>query len=451
MIFYSIIRKSQLEDALRLDAEYYQPYYLDLERKIKNKKWDYLENLVVFNRRGIQPEYSKEPTNYRVVISQNILEDFLDVENSPFVTKDFFKTTQVQKVKIQPFDILIYTTGANIGRTNIFYPKNVKAVASNHVNILRANSKRINQLYFGLFLQSKIGRDWTNRWASGSGQEEIYPQDFEKFPVLIPDNETQDYFAGILIKCFDLIGKSNQIYSQAENLLLEELGFKDFKPKDNLSYIVNLSEVKSVHRVDAEYFQSKYNELVKRIRNKNAKLLDSLVSIRKGVEVGDEEYQKTGKLFIRVSNLSKQGLINKDQKYIGDELYQRLKENFEPKAGEILLTKDATPGIAYVLKEPIEGIVAGGILRLKLKSEIEPEYLTLVINSIVGQWQVKRDTGGSVISHWRPDQIKHCLIPVLPKPTQQKIADLVRKSHQARREAKQLLEQAKSKVDNLLK
>ena len=33
MISYSIIQKSQLEGARRLDAEYYQPEYLDLEKK----------------------------------------------------------------------------------------------------------------------------------------------------------------------------------------------------------------------------------------------------------------------------------------------------------------------------------------------------------------------------------------------------------------------------------
>ena len=182
MITSSIIQKSQLEGALRLDAEYYDPYYFDLEKKIKSKKWDYLGNLIVFNRRGIQPKYSDEPTKYRAVVSQNILEDFLDVDNLPFIDEEFFNSKQAQAVKIRPFDILIYTTGANIGRTNIFYPKTIEAIASNHVNILRANPSKINQIYLGIFLQSKIGRDWTDRWASGSDQEEIYPEDFEKFP-----------------------------------------------------------------------------------------------------------------------------------------------------------------------------------------------------------------------------------------------------------------------------
>ena len=61
-----------------------------------------------------------------------------------------------------------------------------------------------------------------------------------------------------------------------------------------------------------------------------------------------------------------------------------------------------------------------------------------------------RDTGGSVIIHWRPEQIKNCLIPILPDSIQQRIADLVQRSHSARKEAKQLLKEAKRKVEEMI-
>ena len=37
------------------------------------------------------------------------------------------------------------------------------------------------------------------------------------------------------------------------------------------------------------------------------------------------------------------------------------------------------------MEEPVEGIIAGGIIRLKLKEDIEGEYLALCINSIIGK------------------------------------------------------------------
>ncbi len=106
---------------------------------------------------------------------------------------------------------------------------------------------------------------------------------------------------------------------------------------------------------------------------------------------------------------------------------------------------------------PAGGIISGGILRLKLNSsasseqeEVEDEYLALCLNSVIGQMQAERDAGGSVIMHWKPEQIKNVLIPILPQKTQQKIAGLVRQSHEARRKAKELLEEAKRKVEEMI-
>jgi len=178
--------------------------------------------------------------------------------------------------------------------------------------------------------------------------------------------------------------------------------------------------------------------------------LGDLASVTKGIEPGSEKYQEEGKPFIRVSNLSKFGINDNNQKYLAADFYQELKINYQPKMGEILLSKDATPGIAYVVKEPIEGIIAGGILRLKVKEELEPEYLSLIINSSIGQYQMKRDTGGSVIVHWRPEQIKDLCIPIIEKSNQQEITSLVKRSHSTRKKAKELLEEAKRKVEKMI-
>jgi len=72
------------------------------------------------------------------------------------------------------------------------------------------------------------------------------------------------------------------------------------------------------------------------------------------------------------------------------------------------------------------------------------------INLVVGQLQVERDAGGSIIAHWKPDQIKAMQIPILPEKMQEKIAELVRESHDARAKAKHLLEDAKRKVEELI-
>jgi hypothetical protein len=61
--------------------------------------------------------------------------------------------------------------------------------------------------------------------------------------------------------------------------------------------------------------------------------------------------------------------------------------------------------------------------------------------------QIERDAGGSVIAHWKPEQIKELKASILSKTIQIKIADLVHKSHRACQKAKALLEKAKREVE----
>ncbi|MDR3559124.1 MAG: hypothetical protein P4L58_01840, partial [Candidatus Pacebacteria bacterium] len=58
--------------------------------------------------------------------------------------------------------------------------------------------------------------------------------------------------------------------------------------------------------------------------------------------------------------------------------------------------------------------------------------------------------GGSVIAHWKPQQIKNVLIPILPKEIQKKITELVIQSYEARKKSKELLEEAKRKVEEFI-
>jgi restriction endonuclease S subunit len=175
--------------------------------------------------------------------------------------------------------------------------------------------------------------------------------------------------------------------------------------------------------------------------------LGNLVKIKKNIEPGSEAYQESGVPFVRVSNISKFELSDNNQQFISEELYTELKK-YQPKSGDILLSKDATPGIAFHLNvEPRKMVVSGGILSLKIENkQLLPEYLTLVLNSVIVQKQIDRDAGGSIINHWRPDQVKATLIPLLKDDKQKEIKALIEKSFNDRKLSKSLLEIAKQGV-----
>ncbi len=444
MITYSIIQKSQLEGGLRMDAEYYQQEYLNTFEKLKifqTKSIGEISKVVygttpsggVFEKRGIPFIRSQ---NFSLL---SIVDDFV------FCSEDFHK--QNKKSKVVSGDILFAAVGATIGQVAVIQENIKEANINQNIAAVKIKDEKFNPYFVGLFFASYFGQLQIERLVTGNAQFYINSEQIRNFVVPILNKKFQDEIAEIIQNVQKELENSKVLYSQAEDLLLDGLELKDFKVESDLSYIVNLSEIKSTHRADAEYFQPKYDKLISKIKNQNAKMLGDLTSMKKGIEPGGDVYQDGGKLFIRVSSVSKQGLIDKDQKYLSNELYQNLKNNFEPEIGEILLTKDATPGIAYVLKEKVEGVVSSGIMRLKLKEDVESEYLSLCINSVIGKMQIERDSGGSIIEHWKPEQIKNLQIPILSKSVQQKIADLVQKSHKARKKANELLEAAKKTIE----
>jgi restriction endonuclease S subunit len=382
---------------------------------------------------------------YRYVRGKDVKEFFLLENDNVYVPEKDYK--RLQKYSLKEGDILISVVGT-LGNVSIVDSSVTPAVYSCKSTSFR--SDKINTYYLLAYLNSKYGGKLLERQARGALQTGLNIDDLKLLPIYITTDDKQERIASLVFNAKTNLDSSKSLYSQAENMLLDELGLTDHESKEDLSCVIKLSDIKDARRMDAEFYQPKYERLVEILKSNNPKSLGELVTMKKGFEPGGDAYKDEGKLFIRVSSVTKLDLIDKDQKYLSEELYRKLKKDYEPKKGEILLTKDATPGTAYVLKEDLSGIMSGGILKLRLKAAVEPEYISLCINSKVGMMQVERDAGGSIIAHWKPEQIRKMIIPILPKATQLKIADLVQRSHEARKKAKELLDEAKRKVEEMI-
>ena len=123
---------------------------------------------------------------------------------------------------------------------------------------------------------------------------------------------------------------------------MSELGLADWHPKHQLTFVRNYSDSEQVKRLDAEYFQPRYKEIVHAIKSYSGgwDTLGSIVTMKKCIEVGSDGYLDEGIPFIRVSNLSPFEIT--EEKYISEALYAEILQH-QPEQGEILFSKDATP------------------------------------------------------------------------------------------------------------
>lgn len=229
-------------------------------------------------------------------------------------------------------------------------------------------------------------------------------------------------------------------------MLLDALHMSNFMPIERNVAIKNFSDSFGTSgRLDAEYYQTKYDTLFAKLSAVRTYLLGDLVWIKKSVEPGSDEYLSEGIPFVRVSNLSKYGL-SEPEFHLGRIPFAHM--NLQPKKDTILLSKDGSVGIAYKAEKDLDIVTSGAILHLELKTnQFLPDYLTLVLNSLIVKMQAERDAGGSIILHWKPSEIEKIVIPWLPVDKQEQISCIIQKSFSLRRESKELLERAKQVVE----
>ena len=428
---------------MRFDAEFFHPDYLNIQHQLEKISSHRLIDFQVKIRHPKEIKRNYVDDGVLLFRGQNVRPLSIDLTSNPvYISEE--DAERLKENTIYYKNILIMRSGANVGQCAI-YLENKNAVSMSDTLIIQSGN--LNPFLLTIFLNTKYGKALIERGKYGSAQPHIAPPFLYQIPVPNCEN-LQTEIEKTYLRSKELTELSKTRYAETQTLLLSELGLADWQPTHRLAFATDYASMQQVERIDADYFQPKYEQIVNAIKNYPGgwDTLENLVTLKKCVEVGSKEYLETGIPFVRVSNLSPFEITQ--EKYISEELYGEITEH-QPKQGEILLSKDATPGIAYYLRGiPEKMIPAGGILRLKSKTDkIGNEYLTLVLNSILTQEQINRDVGGSVILHWRPDQVAGTVIPILHEKIQVEIQQKVIESFNLRKHAKELLECAKRAVE----
>src|SRR3989338_6192063 len=110
MITYSIIKKSQLEGARRLDAEYYQPEYLGLTKsilRVKSERLDKVAQVTGGKRLPVGEIFSEAGVPYLRVM--DIYGTFIDLNNIKYISEKLHKL--LERYQIKQRDILVTIVG----------------------------------------------------------------------------------------------------------------------------------------------------------------------------------------------------------------------------------------------------------------------------------------------------------------------------------------------------
>ncbi|GGT71238.1 hypothetical protein GCM10007985_03990 [Aliarcobacter butzleri] len=388
-----------------------------------------------------------EPKIVPFIRSGNCGETFINLSDLEYISELSHK--QLPKSTTKLHDIMMARKG-KIGGASIITENEVNYNCNENVIKLTIIDKaRYNPFYFTVYFNSKFGLKQIERLSTGNVQPWL--SIFQIRKLLIPElnKQFQLQIENLVQSSYKKVEESKTLYKEAEELLLKEIDLLDFKPSvENISIKSFKDSFGTSGRIDSEYYQPKYDELVAHIEKTKFDKLSNIVNIKKSIEPGSEAYQEEGIPFIRVSNVTKFGISDTDIYLSKNILKEEELQKLYPTKDTILLSKDGTVGIAYKIKNEKEMITSGALLHLSIKKDdILPEYLTLVLNSLIVQFQAQRDAGGSIIQHWKPSEIQEILIPIIDISIQTKIEEKIKKSFELKEESKQLLDLAKKVVE----
>lgn len=439
----------------RFDSEFFKRKYFQIEDKINelHKSMRLIETQpIIIHPTEIKREYVEDDLSGVLFFrTQNLRPLRVDLSNQVYISLEDAK--KLSKNEIKKNDILITRTGANFGDTLIFNEE-IPAIASSHVFILR--NKIINQSFLAVFLNTIYGKEQINKGMYGGVQPEVAPYYLKNilFPVL------SDYFQKIIERLVNQssieVKKSKIIYQQAEDLLLTELGLKDWKPTEESIAVKSFSEsFLSSGRLDAEYYQPKFYQVEEAIQSCSfhSQRLGSLIEpIQNGFDY--REYTEEGTPYIRVGDV-KNGQINFESAVKIPMTISDIDKPVGLKTGDILFTRKGSFGNSAVVTElELNAIISSEIMLLRLtsvfKQEILPEYVSLFLNSKFGYLQVERRVHGVAYYSISQPDLANLLIPMLPISQQQKIVEKIKLSFALKQKSKQLLEIAKIGVEKAI-
>lgn len=443
MSVISIIQKSKLEGAQRIEAEYYHPNYIRLMKQLKSvshinlgkiaKVWDGLHASIDYD----------ETSPIYCLSAQSVKDGFFDLSAKTMISP--IQHQENLRTSIEDGDVIISSMGT-IGFTSVAYPEMLPANSVRQVLIVRPhNQNNYLSYYLCAFLNSKYGLFQSLREATGNVQQHLFIDKVVNFkiPILKKYAEIGKLYKEAERKFLE----AEALYTRAEKLLLAELGLLEWKPKHTRSFVRRYSEATQARRIDSDFFQPKYDEIISAVKKfQPLKLTSYAKPILKMAKFDAGEFYR----YIEI------GDINTGTSEVEFTLREAkdlpANAKIEVKGGELLVSKvRPTRGAVGIVPADCaeNGVASGAFAVYEVESPMR-EFLQVFLRSIVGKMQLEKPSKGTSYPVIENADVNSVLIPTLNSSLIKEISDSVKQSHEARREANRLLQLAKRAVETAI-
>ena len=442
---YSIAKKGTLNEEFRIDAEYYSLENLTKEDAVTRNNYRRLGGIceLVAGPFGstVTTEKYDATSDKRYIRGKDIQSFFIEKNDAVFLDNDLFN--ELPQFHLRAEDILLTVVGMKFGKSAIVFAEDCPAVFSCKSTLVRNPS--VNVWYLLTYLSSSIGYGLVRRGQRGAAQPGINLFDIRNVPVPILDGNFQSRIEILVKQARSLVTASDAVFGDAQTLLLFELGLADWRPKHQLTFVKSYSDTEQAARIDAEYFQPKYEGIVKAIRACKGgwDVLGNLVAL------SDKNYKPKDKRqykYIELANITGNGEIADCMVKEGQNLPSRARRKV--KTGDLIVSsiEGSLSSIALIDKEYNHALCSTGFHVINSK-HYNSETLLVLLKSMVGQLQLKKGCSGTILTAINKDEFGKVVLPVILPDKQSEIQRRVIESFNLRKQSKHLLESAKRAVE----
>jgi len=437
----STVQRSNLFGATRLDAEFYQPKYAENETILARfpstvKLGDISSKFYkgIFDIKA--EEYVSEGVPF--VRINNLKNGLIEDSNIAFITFD--RHLKEARTALKRYDLILSKTAYPAASLVQLEECN----CSQDTIVVRTTRSEAFNMYLATFLNTRFGLLQMERLFQGNIQMHLSLPEAKTIVIPQPGDNFQAHIRQLFERMIWKRQESQLLYTEAERILISELelNIKDYNHQ--VAYTRSWSEAANIHRLDAEYFQPKFQKAIALMSRSGKKIKDvaKLVKHRFKPKPGEPFH------YIEIGNVGRDGLLE-------DELI--MGENAPSRAQWIVRTKDIITStvrpirrLTGLIEEEQDGYVCSSGFAVLRSEGFEPELLMVYLRLPIVCEILDLHTTASMYPAISVTDLLNIPITLPATKARHEIVSRVQASRQALNEAKYLFNEAKIQVERMI-
>lgn len=435
----------------RIDAEFFRPAFLEAEAKLTQSDTNVIArhfHISDGNHMEVSRHFTEGDKAVPYYRGQDLNGFFLENAKPVRIPKHIYERANMYRSHFAPEDVLVCIVGASTGTVSIVTAHTIPSTGSCKIGIIRRKPNGVVDPYvLAAFLHGKFGQYQVERHSRGTAQGGLILKDIFKLLVPLLPEAKQQLIRDTIEGALSVNTHSTALYLEAEQLLEAELGLDRLTFQKPVGYTARFSELENSRRFDPEHYYPAFR--VFRDSLPTSISLSPLSYHLTFCQRGKQPiYSTAGLRVINSKHVQPNRVVLEDNRLA----FANPDDALQIRYGDILLngTGRGTLGRAapYLIDEPA---VPDNHVTILRSADLDPVFLSLYLNSAAGQMQVEmhqRGTSGQLELY--PLDIRKFLVWPAPEAFQVRLREIYDRAAAAERESKQLLEQAKTRVEQLI-